>query len=140
MRCARKCGGDALGLPQLVACWTEPPAVLYVVVCASKLIGKDVTMSPGSPRSVPGFFDSLLPRWREPASSALPSPFRTEARPIVFLSRRLRTACFSCPVCLRKMHSSERNPRRCSSLDLLVTSIVHKVSLGFVGRTWNSSI
>lgn len=56
-------------------------------------------------------------------------PFHTAVRPICVLcgSRATITACFSCPVCLRKMHSSERNPRRCSNLDLLVTSIVHKV-------------
>ncbi|CAN0486347.1 unnamed protein product [Ectocarpus sp. 12 AP-2014] len=33
----------------------------------------------------------------------------------------------TCPVCLRKMHSSERTPRRCSNLDLLITSIIHKL-------------
>lgn len=38
-------------------------------------------------------------------------------------------ARFRCPICLRKMHSSERNPRHCSNLDLLITSIVHKVCL-----------
>ncbi|CAM9342503.1 unnamed protein product, partial [Scytosiphon promiscuus] len=34
----------------------------------------------------------------------------------------------TCPICLRKMHSSERNPRHCSNLDLLITSIVHKLA------------
>ncbi|CAB1118525.1 unnamed protein product [Ectocarpus sp. CCAP 1310/34] len=34
----------------------------------------------------------------------------------------------TCPVCLRKMHSSERTPRRCSNLDLLITSIIHKLA------------
>ncbi|CAM9861801.1 unnamed protein product, partial [Hapterophycus canaliculatus] len=40
----------------------------------------------------------------------------------------VRSRGTTCPMCLRKMHSSERNPRRCSNLDLLITSIVHKLA------------
>lgn len=38
-------------------------------------------------------------------------------------------SCTRCPECLRKFHSSERNPRDCPKLDMLISSIVSQVGL-----------